>query len=55
MAAAAVLTGLNMGRRRMPSRSDCRFLSGDVVYLRRMRSLAAFSGDLAKAGAAPAR
>ncbi len=54
--AAAALTGLNMGRRRMPSRSDWRFLSGDVVYLRRIRSLAAFSGDLAKeAGAAPPR
>jgi hypothetical protein len=51
---AAALTGLNTARRRIPSRNDCRFFSGDV-YLRRIRSLAALSGDLAKAGPAALR
>jgi hypothetical protein len=47
--AVAALTGLNTARRRMPSRNDCRFFNGEV-YLRRIRSLAALSGDLAKVG-----
>jgi hypothetical protein len=52
----AAFTGLNIVRRRIPSRSDWRFFNGDV-YLRRMRSLAAFSGDFAYAvmAAAPTK